>query len=58
MRVLTDAPTYRWLFAGRRGVGRREVLVLRAPDVPGTYNLYVTVGRRATRAEVDVAPPP
>ena len=54
VRVLTDATAYRWLFAGRRGVGRREVLVLRAPDEPGSYTLYVTVGGRAARAEVDV----
>lgn len=56
VRVLTDAPSYRWLFAGRRGVGTREVLVLRAPDEAGPYNLYVTVGGRAARAEVDVTP--
>jgi hypothetical protein len=54
VRVLTDAPAYRWLFAGRRGIGRREVLVLRAPEEPGTYTLYVTVGGRAARVEVDV----
>jgi hypothetical protein len=55
--VLTDAESYRWLFAGRRGVGTREVLVLRAPDEPGTYNLYVTVAGRAARAEVVVTAP-
>ena len=27
------------------GAGRREVLVLRAPEEPGTYTLYVTGGR-------------
>jgi hypothetical protein len=59
VRVATDATAYRWLFAGRRGVGRREVLVLRAPDVAGAYTLYVTVGGRAARAAVEViAPPP
>jgi hypothetical protein len=57
VRVLTDAESYRWLFAGRRGVGAREVLVLRAPDEPGTYSLYVTVGGRAARAEVVVTAP-
>jgi hypothetical protein len=57
VRVLTDARSYRWLFAGRRGVGRREVLVLRAPEEPGTYALYVTVGGRAARAEVEVTAP-
>jgi hypothetical protein len=57
VRVRTDADSYRWLFAGRRGVGEREVLVLRAPAEPGTYSLYVRVGRRAARAEVVVSPP-
>jgi hypothetical protein len=57
VRVLTDAESYRWLFAGRRGVGRRQVLVLRAPETPGAYSLYVTVGGRAARAAVDVAAP-
>ena len=57
VRVLTDAESYRWLFAGRRGVGRRQILVLRAPETPGAYALYVTVGDRATRAAVDVVAP-
>jgi hypothetical protein len=58
VRVLTDAPSYRWLLDGRRGVGRREVLVLRAPEEPGSYSLYVTAGGRAARAEVVVSAPP
>jgi FlgD Ig-like domain len=58
VRVRTDADSYRWLFAGRRGVGTREVLVLRAPDVPGSYSLYVTVGGRAARAAVNVVAAP
>ena len=57
VRVRTDADSYRWLFAGRRGVGRRQVLVLRAPDEPGPYTLYVTVGGHAARAAVDVRAP-
>lgn len=57
VRVLTDAPSYRWLFAGRRGVGRREVLVLRAPEEAGSYTLFATVGGRAARADVVVAAP-
>jgi hypothetical protein len=57
-RVLTDAPSYRWLFAGKRGTGTRQVLVLRAPETPGAYTLYVTVGGRATRAAVDVLAAP
>jgi FlgD Ig-like domain len=57
VRVRTDAPSYRWLFAGERGVGRREVLVLRAPEEAGSYTLYVTVGGRASRADVEVTAP-
>ena len=57
VRVLTDADSYRWLFAGRRGRGERKVLVLRAPEEAGTYSLYVRVGTRAARAEVLVSPP-
>jgi len=57
VRVLTDADSYGWLFAGERGVGRRQVLVLRAPETPGPYTLYVTVGGRAARAAVDVVAP-
>ena len=57
VRVRTDSESYRWLFAGRRGAGQRQVLVLRAPDEPGTYTLYVTVGGRAASARVDVFEP-
>ena len=56
VRVLTDATSYGWLFAGERGMGRREVLVLRAPEEPGSYALYVTVGGHAARADVEVTP--
>jgi FlgD Ig-like domain len=58
VRVRTDADSYQWLFAGRRGAGRREVLVLRAPDEPGPYTLYVTVTGRAARAAVEVSDAP
>ena len=57
-RVLTDAVSYRWRFAGRTGIGRARRLRLRAPGVPGTYSLYVVVGERADRAEVVVSEPP
>ena len=57
VRVLTDSRSYRWLFAGERGAGQREVLVLRAPETPGSYFLYVSVGGRADRAEVVVSEP-
>jgi hypothetical protein len=56
VRVLTDAPSYRWLFAGQRGGGTRKVLVLRAPEEAGSYTLYVTVGGRAASAPVEVTP--
>ena len=58
VRVLTDASSYGWLFAGERGVGTRQVLVLRAPETAGSYTLYVTVGGRAARAAVDVVAAP
>jgi hypothetical protein len=57
VRVSTDARSYRWLFDGRRGVARRRVLVLRAPEEPGTYVLYAIVGDHADRAEVVVRAP-
>jgi len=57
VRVFTDARSYRWIFAGEKGVGQRQVLVLRAPETPGTYTLYVSVGGRADRAEVVVLEP-
>ena len=57
VRVLTDALSYRWLFAGEKGSGRRQVLVLRAPETPGTYFLYVSIAGRADRAEVVVSAP-
>jgi hypothetical protein len=58
VRVSTDATAYGWLFAGKRGFGKRQVLVLRAPEVPGRYALYVTVGAHAARAAVTVRPAP
>ena len=57
IRVSTDAASYRWLFAGERGAGRAKLLVLRAPDTPGTYAVYVTVGSRTDRTEVVVTEP-
>jgi hypothetical protein len=55
--VSTDAPVYRWLFDGRRGKYRQRLLTLRAPEEPGTYALYVVLGRWADRAEVVVSEP-
>jgi hypothetical protein len=58
VRVLTDADSYRWRFAGRTGVSRSPRIRLRAPLEPGTYLLYAIVGDHADRAEVVVTEPP
>jgi FlgD Ig-like domain len=58
IRVSTDATSYRWLFAGERGAGRAELLVLRAPDTAGAYTVYVTVGGHADKTDVVVTEPP
>jgi len=55
--VSTDAGSYDWRFAGRRGTRERRVLRLRAPESPGTYPLYVIVGDHADRAVVVVTEP-
>ena len=57
IRVDTDATQYRWLFAGERGTRRQDLLVLRSPETPGTYTVYVSVGRWADKASVVVAAP-
>jgi hypothetical protein len=56
--VDTDARSYRWIFAGRRGIARRQKLVLRAPETPGEYRVYVTVRSRADSSSVVVTEPP
>ena len=58
VRVSTDALTYRWVFAGERGIARRRNLVLRAPETPGEYRVIVSVRGRADSAEVVVTEPP
>jgi FlgD Ig-like domain len=56
--VLTDALSYRWVFAGERGTRRARRLVLRAPDTPGMYRVYVSLGGRfADSTEVVVTEP-
>lgn len=55
--VSTDADSYDWLFAGKRGTRERRVLRLRAPELPGTYALYARVGSHADRAVVVVTEP-
>jgi hypothetical protein len=57
VRVSTDAASYRWLFDRERGTRRKKVLVLRAPETPGTYAVYVKVGRHADRTEIVVTEP-
>lgn len=57
-RVLTDARSYRWRFAGRTGLASGPRLRLRTPEEPGTYSLYVRIGEWADRAEVVVTEPP
>jgi hypothetical protein len=56
VRVATDAPTYRWRFAGGTGLGRPGLLVLRAPRNPGRYRLYVWAHGHADSARVAVSP--
>jgi hypothetical protein len=58
VRVSSDALRYRWIFAGEKGTERRRVLVLRAPETPGDYRLYVTYRGRADSAAVRVVEPP
>jgi hypothetical protein len=53
--VSTDAPNYRYRFAGRRGVAGGDVLVLRAPEA-GRFRLYVQANGRADSALVIVRP--
>jgi hypothetical protein len=54
--VSTDAPNYRYRFAGRRGVGGGRFLALRAPDEEGRYRLYVQANRHADSSLVIVRP--
>lgn len=58
IRVLTDAASVRWRFAGGTGRARPGLLVLRAPRRPGRYKLFVEVNGHAARAEVRVLPRP
>ena len=54
--VSTDAPNFRYRFAGRRGVGGGRFLALRAPEEAGRYRLYVQANRHADSALVIVRP--
>jgi hypothetical protein len=53
VRVTTDASSYRWRFAGRTGVGKPGLLVLRAPRA-GRYLLFVEANGHGARARVVV----
>jgi flagellar hook capping protein FlgD len=55
VRVSTDAKTFRWRFAGRTGVGRPGLLILRAPG-EGRYLLFVEANGHGARARVVVRP--
>jgi hypothetical protein len=54
--VSTDAPNYRYRFAGRRGLGGGRFLRIRAPEEEGRYRLYVRANRHADSALVIVRP--
>lgn len=54
--VSTDAPNYRYRFAGRRGLGGGRFLRIRAPEEEGRYRLYVRSNRHADSALVIVRP--
>ena len=54
--VSTDAPNYRYRFAGGRGIGGGRFLRIRAPEDEGRYRLYVRANRHADSALVIVRP--
>jgi FlgD Ig-like domain len=58
VRVLTDAASIRWRFAGGSGRARPGLLVLRAPRRAGRYTLFVEANGHAARADVRVTPRP
>jgi hypothetical protein len=55
IRVLTDARSYSWRFAGRTGRSSARFLVLRAPRA-GRYRLFVEANGHGDRAQVIVVP--
>jgi hypothetical protein len=54
VRVLTDAERFRWRFAGRSGRSEAKAFVLRAPQKPGRYRLYVLTNGHGDSAVVTV----
>lgn len=58
VRVSADATTIRWRLRGRAGTARPGTLVLRAPEQPGRYTLYVSASGHAAKAAVIVRAAP
>jgi len=56
VRVDSDARSISWRFAGGRGRSEPGLLVLRAPQVPGRYTLFVDANGHGARARVVVVP--
>jgi hypothetical protein len=54
IRVATDAASYSYRFAGGRGTRSGRRLLLRAPQKPGFYTLYVDVRGHAAKATIAV----
>lgn len=54
VRVIADASSVRWRFAGGTGKAEPGVLVLRAPRRPGRYQLFVEANGHGVRAVVVV----
>jgi hypothetical protein len=57
VRVSTDARRYAWRLGSRRGNGAAELLVLRAPTLPGRYTLTVSYRGRSDAAALFVRAP-
>jgi hypothetical protein len=55
VRVIADASSFRWRFAGGTGKAEPGVLVLRAPRRPGRYQLFVEANGHGARAVVVVS---
>jgi hypothetical protein len=56
VRVESDARRIGWRFAGGRGRARPGLLVLRAPQAPGRYTLFVDANGHGAKARVLVVP--
>ena len=56
VRVLTDAPRYRWRLGKQRGSATGRLLIVRAPVKPGRYRLVVEASGHLAVARVVVSP--